>query len=77
MPSIPDKNTPGFQDPAENICNLIGLDNGPEFSKVRQGVNSIADRWERAAKKYICVVEIADWRILKTLWGDRIAVGAE
>jgi hypothetical protein len=35
---------------------------GRSFQSVRQGVNSIADRWERAAKKYPCgkrVVEIA------------------
>jgi hypothetical protein len=35
---------------------------GRSFVSVRQGVNSIADRWERAAKKYPCgkrVVQIA------------------
>lgn len=35
---------------------------GRSFQSVRQGVNSIADRWERAAKKYRCekrIVEIA------------------
>jgi hypothetical protein len=35
---------------------------GRSFVSVRQGVNSIADRWERAAKKYKCekkVVRIA------------------
>ena len=35
---------------------------GRSFQSVRQGVNSIADRWERASKKYKCgkrVVEIA------------------
>jgi len=35
---------------------------GRSFLSVRQGVNSIADRWERAAKKYPCgkrVVQIA------------------
>jgi len=35
---------------------------GRSFVSVRQGVNSIADRWERAAKKYPCgkrVVRIA------------------
>jgi hypothetical protein len=32
------------------------------FQSVRQGVNSIADRWERASKRYPCskrVVQIA------------------
>jgi hypothetical protein len=35
---------------------------GRSFQSVRQGVNSIADRWERASKKYTCgkrVVQIA------------------
>ena len=35
---------------------------GRSFQSVRQGVNSIADRWERAAKRYPCgnrVVQIA------------------
>jgi hypothetical protein len=35
---------------------------GRSFLSVRQGVNEIADRWERASKKYKCgknVVEIA------------------
>jgi hypothetical protein len=35
---------------------------GRSFLSVRQGVNGIADRWERAAKKYKCgkrVVQIA------------------
>jgi hypothetical protein len=27
---------------------------GRSFQSVRQGVNSIADRWERASKKYKC-----------------------
>jgi hypothetical protein len=35
---------------------------GRSFQSVRQGVNSIADRWERASKGYKCgkrVVQIA------------------
>lgn len=35
---------------------------GRSFQSVRQGVNSIADRWGRASKKYKCgkrVVQIA------------------
>ena len=35
---------------------------GRNFQSVRQGVNSIADRWERASKRYKCnkrVFEIA------------------
>jgi hypothetical protein len=35
---------------------------GRSFQSVRQGVNSIADRWERASKKYTCgksVVQVA------------------
>lgn len=35
---------------------------GRSFQSVRQGVNNIANRWERASKKYKCgkrVVEIA------------------
>jgi len=35
---------------------------GRDFLSVRQGVNRIADRWERAVKKYKCgkrVVQIA------------------
>jgi hypothetical protein len=32
---------------------------GRSFQSVRQGVNSIADRWERAAKKYKCGKRVA------------------
>jgi len=35
---------------------------GRSFQSVRQGANSIADRWERASKKYKCskrMVELA------------------
>jgi len=32
---------------------------GRSFLSVRQGVNNIADRWERAAKKYQCGKRVA------------------
>jgi hypothetical protein len=32
---------------------------GRSFLSVRQGVNTIADRWERAAKKYTCGKRVA------------------
>jgi len=32
---------------------------GRSFLSVRQGVNTIADRWERAAKKYKCGKRVA------------------
>jgi len=32
---------------------------GRSFLSVRQGVNEIADRWERAAKKYPCKKRVA------------------
>jgi hypothetical protein len=32
---------------------------GRSFMSVRQGVNTIADRWERAAKKYTCGKRVA------------------
>jgi hypothetical protein len=44
---------------------------GRSFVSVRQGVNNIADRWERAAKKYQCgkrVVQIA--KTNKPVQGD-------
>ena len=32
---------------------------GRSFQSVRQGVNGIADRWERAAKRYKCGKRVA------------------
>jgi hypothetical protein len=32
---------------------------GRSFLSVRQGVNHIADRWERAAKRYKCGTRVA------------------
>ncbi len=32
---------------------------GRSFQSVRQGVNGIADRWERAAKRYRCKKNVA------------------
>ncbi len=36
---------------------------GRSFVSVRQGVNSVADRWERAAKKFKCGKRVA--RVVK------------